>query len=473
MKNFTPALLFMLLLLSSSCAFFPGWLSSGLDTGGTTNLTGVFMGGPGASDTNAGTSPRAPVFSITNAFQIMKASGHTNLYIAGGVYTRTNGLMGPDPMFDSCLYIEYKTNWHISGGWDFSFTRQEGFSTLDGQNQVNNVLIITMSRGISLENLVIRGGLVSNTFGNHMFGAGLLVGVSSGCHFTNIMVVENFSSNNGGGIAFSNSYDCIFNGVVASNTASFNGGGILDNNGSNNTFRGLIAYNTAQYNGGGVHLDWGSYGAVVEADIIGNRCTNTNSGYGGGMTITGKYAQVRGRFIRNYSHSKGVLYINGSFNAVTADFISNGTYSAPSALMLEYAFSNYITNCLFFENKTTNSPFILSTVLLNSAGNAYIYDCVWNLNYSIGPEACVAFENVNSLSNILLYRNRFAVKPSLGVAIYQNEAPPPFNLRIDNNTFITNRLQYSFNNQGGGIVSGLTTNNTGAFSCAGNIYIAE
>lgn len=90
---------------------------------------------PGGADGNDCLSPGTPCETIHGA--LGKASSGDTIYVATGTYTRS----GTPVLLVSKDIL-------LSGGWDLSFTSQDGYSTIDGEDTHRG---ITINSGLTVE----------------------------------------------------------------------------------------------------------------------------------------------------------------------------------------------------------------------------------------------------------------------------------------------------------------------------------
>ncbi len=155
---------------------------------------------------------------------------------------------------------------------------------------------------VSVENLGIRHGNASSA----QNGGGINVDKVTGLLTLNNLIIENnFTAKNGGGLSFAGSNVNIINCTVRNNSSSLDGGGIIatPNNAAGinctvNIEQSLLDSNTGR-NGGGVYINGNNqYGDQFTIDLnienstISNNNTTSGAGGAGGGAIWSKVAQL-------------------------------------------------------------------------------------------------------------------------------------------------------------------------------------
>jgi hypothetical protein len=163
-------------------------------------------------DENSCSDPISPCLTINGA--IGKATSGDEIRIATGTYTSANFTV-----------VQIDRDVILSGGWDTTFTIQNGTATVDGQNAR---LGIYVNQPNPLVNVVLERFIIENGKGGSDGG-----GVYNGGDLTIIdSIVRNNSAapgiGSGGGI-FNSRNLTLINTTVSNNSASY-GGGIYYNN---------------------------------------------------------------------------------------------------------------------------------------------------------------------------------------------------------------------------------------------------
>ncbi len=236
---------------------------------------------PQGNDNKSCTSPSAPCATIMAALR--KAGDGEIIYIAVGTYTRTEGT--------SVVLVEKSIS--LSGGWDASFSRQDGYTTIDAEWEGEGILAMTFG-SISLDRLVVEHGdsgfpvsgiyssqatmFISNSViqenqpggiyndrgtmtiidsviwknGNMDYGAGI---INDGpLTMIRSSVNHNMSSRSGGGIRHAGSTLTLINSTVSENTAP-TAGGIVIEYGTAEIYNSTIIKNIATKGVGGIDVN--------------------------------------------------------------------------------------------------------------------------------------------------------------------------------------------------------------------------
>jgi predicted outer membrane repeat protein len=242
-------------------------------------------------DANICASPSAPCASLNGA--LAKAAAGDTIYVAVGEYRDPGGLP-----------ITIGQDITILGGWDETFTRQTGLSTINADG--HRGIIINSGVNATLEYLVIRNGKtvpMEYQGGGGIFNNGNLI-------IRHSKVIENIAYSYGGGIA---SYgdltveDCEFRhnnaqydyagaiqikashrliirqSVIAQNSANRGGGGIEGQDARILIEGSSITGNSATVaGGGGLRVSGNSLLTITNSSIVGNQICLPVACYGGG-----------------------------------------------------------------------------------------------------------------------------------------------------------------------------------------------
>jgi Zn-dependent metalloprotease len=256
--------------------------------GQTAALTGAtwYVATTGNDGNNCATTS-TPCSTIQAA--ITKAANGDTIKVAIGTYISTA---------NNVAYI-YKSL-ILSGGWNNTFTTQDGASIMDGGG-VRNVIDADAPYQ-SGTSMVVDHFVIQNGAQGAYIGSGIYI---SNANFTlkNSSVINN-SARFGGGIFMTNGTLTILNSTISGNTSSYSGAGVFASQGNIGVYNSTIAYNNAHDTGGGIYraaavvnitnsiiaknMDsagspdcFGSIGTGVQYSIIGNTtgCT-VSSGIG-------------------------------------------------------------------------------------------------------------------------------------------------------------------------------------------------
>lgn len=239
------------------------------------HAAGPWYVAPGGDDNlNDCLSDTTPCATINGA--LGKADPGDTIFVATGTYTGTGS---------EVVWIDMDKDITLSGGWDASFTTQNGTSTIDGQGS--------------------RGGIAGDW------------GVTA--------IVERFTVQNCSGSGISVGDALILNdSIVKNNTAGYSGGGI--NGGNSVTLNNsTISGNTAGIGGGISANIQGSTVTLNNSTVSGNTATSDDGGgiYGGttlilnNSTVSGNTADGDGGGIGTHPESL-IIITNTQIYANTA-----------------------------------------------------------------------------------------------------------------------------------------------------------
>jgi hypothetical protein len=156
------------------------------------------------NDTNNCATTSTPCATIKGA--IGKASNGDTILVATGTYIGTGSEV-----------VLINKNVTLSGGWDSTFSTQDGASTIDGQNARRGVVVYINNGSITttLDRFIVDKGIGSP--GGGIFNSGNLT-------ITNSSIQNNSASGHGGGISNSGNLT-ITDTVIQNNVTPHFGGG--------------------------------------------------------------------------------------------------------------------------------------------------------------------------------------------------------------------------------------------------------
>ena len=205
---------------------------------------------------------------------------------------------------------------------------------------------------VSVENLGIRNGNASS----NQNGGGINVDKVTGLLTLNNLIIEdNFTSKNGGGISIAGSNVNVINCTIRNNSSSLDGGGIIatPNNGAaiNNTVnikQSLVNSNIGR-NGGGVFINGNNqYGDQytidfnIENSTISNNDTTSGAGGAGGGAIWCKVAQLVGGAAGLGNINLKLVHAT-LYNNLHASAVKNGLrFTGPSGVTTNFSMYNSI-----------------------------------------------------------------------------------------------------------------------------------
>lgn len=251
----------------------------------------------------------------------MILDGDTN-HIAN---TKING-MDEDPVFE----VHSKDNSSDEVTF-YGFTVTNGYSS---GNWYGGGGFSIQNSDVNFENMLIKGNRSSNAGGG--------IGTEySRIKITNSIVEDNLSAYRGGGINFNGiaEIEAIGQVIVRNNKSNSNGGGIAwdghwDNELSLKNF--VIENNEAQSNGGGLYFQngWGNNGGTIEVEGLIIKNNRSLNGVGGAyINANGNDMTLQNTIIAyNKSNSTGGLYIeNSDVNVVHTTIYKNTVLNGASS----------------------------------------------------------------------------------------------------------------------------------------------
>jgi Zn-dependent metalloprotease len=228
----------------------------------------LFVNGTSGNDANDCLYPASPCLTINGALAKPQAQDNT-IYVTEGLYSPSAGAYGAAILFDK--------NVNLSGGWDNSFSTQNGYSTImrtgpetygigiyqwpNVSNAIENIKITNFWRGISAQgNLVLRKSIISTTE-VAILGINLSITIEDSALIKNrVRAIEvnngtlnitnstisnnnvNNVANRGGGIYSLSANIVITNSTISQNSAN-DGGGIYGIGGSISLKNTILANN--------------------------------------------------------------------------------------------------------------------------------------------------------------------------------------------------------------------------------------
>jgi hypothetical protein len=302
------------------------------------------------NDANDGLSPSKPVRTLVKAMEIANTkdkAANVVIKVGSGVYTPDSGLSSSGSGF-----VINRPNIVISGGWNSDFSSVEGKSELDGNGSLRHVVMIKDVTNVKLENLVIRGGIATNTFDGSdpdSSGGGIYVSKVSYLVIESSVVISNNGAYFGGGLFLSNSTYTTISGNVYDNAAIFGGGVILVDS-PNTTISGSVYSNFAYFSGGGLYL-YNSPNTTISGSVYGNSANNR----GGGLFLEDSpNTTISGSVYGNSATNGGGLYLEDSPNTtISGSVYGNRAIQYGGGVYLDY--SDYFTNTGWITNNTAGS----------------------------------------------------------------------------------------------------------------------
>ena len=292
---------------------------SGIAT--TSTFTANALEGTYTVSASAGGIPTPAEFTLSNVFWYVKPSGNNSNSCQNGVEAceTVNGVLVKPDYFpgDSILVasgtytssdtevVSIATDSTLLGGWDDTFSIQDGWSILEGEN-TRRVLRVIFPATVRMERFIIQNGS-ENT------GAGIINGGQ--LWLSHSIVKNNIADHSSGGI-LTNGTLYLINSTVQGNQALYYGGGGLDTSGHTYIVNSTISNNFAEERGGGIFIDNGTL------DIYSSTITNNRTYYSGGggiyrysyssATVTMQNSILAENIGGTYPDCLGVIYSNGN-----------------------------------------------------------------------------------------------------------------------------------------------------------------
>ncbi len=229
---------------------------------------GVYVS-PSGSLAASGLSPSAPLPSLPAAVNLARSQGLSNIYVAAGIYSPGSGL---DDSTNSPGLVLTGSPLRLLGGFDSTFVRRSGFSTLDAMGQ-RLVLLVTNMTGLYFDGFRIFRGY--QEFG---YGAGLYMDSVTNGLFINTQITRNTNGEGGGaGVYVYNcknvTLDCLIKNNVCTNDFGTGGGLYLGYGQDTLMIFGHVINNTSG-DAGGIYMD--DTAGIILSTII----SNNNAFYG-------------------------------------------------------------------------------------------------------------------------------------------------------------------------------------------------
>lgn len=456
----------------------PGAGLNSNDNGLLINVDNIHLYGGYSQDFSTRTNKSE--LDATNALnQVIAVNNAQNLRIDGFILENghsANGYAGGISLIQARNSVI--TNTIISNNYGNLFGG--GLHILNSIGNIISAEIVSNSGnsggGIFIDNLCLSNTFITTIVRNIARGGSGGGIYMTGSQYNSIYgsVASNTAPGDGGGIYL---YSCQSNSVNANilwNTSTNDGGGACANNTCVYlTIEGQIASNTSRIGSGGGIMYQGSYLLVTNADIGYNYAYNGGGIYVYGVTNFG----LSGNLIYNYAQGSGggVYYNNCNSNMVSANFISNLSKEAGGGAYF-YMSANSMINGTFDGNATTNSSggavmfwcvlntemtanFYNNSAVSNGSGGAMLIDhatnfsltsCVFTNNWSYNgywPGNAVIYL-FDYLTNIMISNC------TIGGSFHRDVSYRSYAFREDldlsghifiNNTFITNDLDYLYN----------------------------
>ena len=208
------------------------------------------------NDSNSCNSPDSPCLTINSA--IGKATNGEKIEVAAGIYASS-----------SIAVVEINKNITLSGGWNETFSAQNGSSVIDGQNYGAGFSINypygSSPLVVTLDNFVIQNS-----------GTGIGLSYNPIVTLNKITISGNGLGSDGGGIYMTSGTLTINNSTITNNKAGTSGGGIYKGSGSLTILNSTIANNSSSSGGGISNPPNGSGPIIMRNSILANNIANTD-----------------------------------------------------------------------------------------------------------------------------------------------------------------------------------------------------
>jgi hypothetical protein len=199
------------------------------------------------SDSPSCSNAASPCATIDWA--IFKASTGDVIKIASGTYTNTIGNV-----------VTVSKGLELSGGWNSTFSAQNGATIIDGGGVRNGILANNPGSTVVIDHFVIQNSYTGSDSGAiYNYGAYFTIKHSS---------IKNNNAGKGAGLFLTNNGSfTILNSTISNNTAT-SGAGIYAVNGAVTINNSTIAYNSSSGTGGGIKIESGTVRGQAEAPIV-------------------------------------------------------------------------------------------------------------------------------------------------------------------------------------------------------------
>jgi uncharacterized repeat protein (TIGR01451 family) len=191
----------------------------------------------------------------------------------------------------------------VHGGWDDTFSTQEGRSILDGENSRRGLTVLSPAE-VRLDQFSVQNGSASSTAG--VFNSGIL-------WLSNSIVRNNIADHSSGGIRNSGTLYLVNSTVDGNKALSYAGGGV-DSSGSIYIINSTISNNFAEERGGGIYVPPSGMVEIFSSTITDNSVRFSGGGinlYSNG-SITMQNSILADNHAGSYPDCVGPISSNGN-----------------------------------------------------------------------------------------------------------------------------------------------------------------
>ncbi len=290
------------------------------------DLSTVYVGGPGAADTNNGFYSNLPLATIEKALEYIVGMENPKIVLMGDL----NKGNSSDKSSVNPNNIDTDSFESIKGFSGPKLTILGNGKMIDASATNLRGFYIEYDGVLTIEGLTIKNGNITGKNGGGIYyeGTGELI-LGNG-----VNILDNTAGDSGGGIYIDGGGTCRINDgtVIAKNTAygtgnDSGGGGIYLKSGTLRISGGTIGDtggvgNTASRQGGGIHVNGDrAVFEMIRGDIVWNKTTGSVSGDGGGVFVGRGIFNMSGGYIKSntaeisgggvYVRDYGLFYISG------------------------------------------------------------------------------------------------------------------------------------------------------------------
>lgn len=367
-------IVFIFLFILSSCElFFPPSVYEKLVEKGLINprdIKAIYVS-PVGNDYYPGTNKSEPVKTIDIAIQKAKQYGYDYIYVQSADFILNNGLNNPG------VSITNVNNIKLIGGFDADFSKIIGLTYLNGiitGYEINNVIYISNSSNIRLENLKISGYNNNSAYQ----GCSIAIHYSTNISIKNCNLISNYVTTSSGAAI----YIRFSSGVNTLNT--------VINYNINNAFNIIF-------------IIFSSFCSIENCNII-NNFGNTII-----QVISSSNIFVGSKFYNNTNNSTAPFFYSINTNITISGEIYNNFQSGYSVdvnfLSLENNLNSKLFNLYMASNSYNQPQYKTNYVSLSYETNLTIQNCTF---IGFGPDSNeTAIYEQDDITGHRIINNRF------------------------------------------------------------------